>query len=52
MLVLEQFAHDIERLALRDLEEFAAQRGARQQRLALGLRQRLGVALGQEDLAR
>ena len=50
VLVLEQLAHHIERLAVRHLEEFAAERRARQQRLALLLRQRLGVALGQENL--
>ena len=52
VLVLEQFAHHIERLAVGDLEEFAPQRGAIEQRLALVLRQRFGIALGQENLAR
>src|SRR4029453_6365093 len=31
MLVLEQFAHDIERLAIGNLEKFASQGGARQE---------------------
>ncbi len=51
MLVLEQLAHDVERLPIGNIEKFASQRGTRQQRLAFGFRQRLGVALGQEDVA-
>ena len=49
VLVLEQLAHDFERLAGGDLEKLAAERGLRQERIALGLRQRLGEALRQED---
>ena len=52
MLVLEQLVDHVERLPPRHGEEFAADRGARQQRLALVLRQRLGVALRHEDVAR
>ena len=38
VFVLEQFAHDIERLAIGDFEEFTPQRRPRQQRLAFFFR--------------
>src|SRR5262245_3404096 len=52
MLVLEQFAHDVERLAIGNVEELAAEGGTRQQLLALFSRQRLGITLRQENLRR
>ena len=52
MLVLEQFAHHIERLAVGNVEKLASQSRARQQRLALFFWQRLGIALRQENLRR
>jgi hypothetical protein len=50
VIVLEQFPHHIEWLPLADGKEVAPDRGLLQQRLALGLRQRLGEALGDQDL--
>jgi hypothetical protein len=52
VLVLEQLFHHVERLALRDLQKLPPQRGARQQRVAFRLRQRLGVAFRDENLRR
>ena len=52
VLVLEQLLHHVERLPLRRRQEVAADVALVQQRLALGLRQRIGEALRQEDLAR
>ena len=49
MIVLEQLLHHVERLAAADGEKVAADRRLRQQRVALGLRQRLGVALRDQD---
>ena len=51
VLVLEQLLHHVERLAPRHREKIAADVAPRQQRLALGLRQRLGEALRQEYAA-
>ena len=50
MLVLEQLLDHVERLPLRRRKEVAADVALGQQRLALGLRQRIGEPLGQEDL--
>ena len=50
MLVLEQLLDHVERLPARRRQEVAAHRGARQQVLALMLRQRLREPLGQQDL--
>src|SRR5262245_26995453 len=52
MLVLEQLTHDIERLAIGNLEKFASQGGARQQCLPVFPWQGLGIALRQENLCR
>ena len=49
MVVLEQLLHHVERLAAADGEKVAADRGLRQQRVALGLRQRLGVTLRDQN---
>lgn len=51
VLVLEQLVDHIERLAPRHIEEVAADPGARQQPLALLLRHRLGITLGEQDVA-
>ena len=50
VIVLEQLPHHVERLASADGQEIAADRGPPQQSLAFGLRQRLGVALGDQNL--
>ena len=50
VIVLEQLAHHVERLPPADGKEIAADRGLLQQRLAFGLRQRLGEAFGDQDL--
>src|SRR5262245_12560081 len=52
MLVLEQLLDQIERLPARGRQKVATHFSARQQLLALALRQRLGEALGQEDARR
>ena len=51
MLVLEQLVDHVERLALRHFEKVAADGSARQQPVALLLRQRLGIALRQQNAA-
>ncbi len=50
MIVLEQLIHNVERLAAADGKEIAPDRGFLQQRFAFGLRQRLGIALGEQDV--
>ena len=52
VLVLEQLLHHVERLAAADGEEIAPDRGLCQQRVALGLRQRLGVTFRDAECAR
>src|SRR3974390_1012872 len=43
VLVFEQFAHDVERLTIRDFEKFAPEGRAREKRFALLLRKGLGI---------
>src|SRR5262249_35754567 len=52
MLILEQLLDEIERLPARGRQKVATHCGARQQVLALALRQRLGEALRQKDARR
>jgi hypothetical protein len=52
MLVLEQLLDQIERLPARGREEIATHFGARENILALALRQRLGEALRQKNARR
>ena len=49
VFVLEQLFHHVERLALADRQKIAPDVGLRQKRLALGKRQGLGVALGDQN---